>query len=151
MQLATSGRSTPAPENCTTVLAIDPGRDKCGVAVVALNVGELNVVERCIIGPQEVADTAAQLISQHSITQVILGNSTTSQRMADTLRSALPEILLSLVDETGSTLEARALYWEAHPPRGWRRMVPRSLQEPPEPVDDFAAVVLAHRFFARES
>jgi hypothetical protein len=49
------------------------------------------------------------------------------------------------VNERDSTLEARDLYWKEVPPRGWRRLVPLSLQVPPEPIDDFAAVVLARR------
>jgi hypothetical protein len=60
----------------------------------------------------------------------------------------LPEVDITTVDETGSTLEARVLYWQEHRPRGWRRLVPLSLQVPPEPVDDFAAVVLARRFLS---
>jgi RNase H-fold protein (predicted Holliday junction resolvase) len=138
-----------APTGVARVLAIDPGRDKCGIAVGELKDGQVMVIARCIIRPQEVAATATRLMAQYKIEIIVLGDSTTSQLMAETLRMALPDTSLVSVSETGSTLEARALYWEAHPPRGWRKVVPLTLQEPPEPVDDFAAVVLARRYFGQ--
>ena len=33
-----------------------------------------------------------------------------------------------------------------NPPRGWRRLLPVSMQMPPEPYDDYVAVILAQRF-----
>ncbi|HKM17981.1 MAG TPA: pre-16S rRNA-processing nuclease YqgF, partial [Limnochordia bacterium] len=33
-----------------------------------------------------------------------------------------------------------------HPPRGWRRLLPVSLQTPPVPIDDYVAVILAQRY-----
>ncbi len=42
-------------------------------------------------------------------------------------------------EESFTTLEARKLYWERHPPRGVWRLLPRGLFLPPRPVDDLAA------------
>lgn len=127
------------------VLAIDPGRDKCGLAVVAVN-GD--VVMRRIVPSHEVQSALQVLLEQHHITQIVLGDSTTSHALHKKLSAWLPGVPIATVDETGSTLEARTLYWQAHPSHGWRRLTPLSLQVPPEPIDDFAAVVLARRYFA---
>jgi hypothetical protein len=35
-----------------------------------------------------------------------------------------------------------------HPPRGWRRFVPRGMLLPPRPIDDFAALLIAERLLA---
>lgn len=43
------------------------------------------------------------------------------------------------VDESYSTLKGRELYWTLHPPRGFRKLIPLSLQVPPRDVDDLAA------------
>ncbi len=51
-----------------------------------------------------------------------------------------------LVDETYSSLEARKLFFEAFPPRGWRRLIPSGMQVPPRDYDDFSAIILARRF-----
>jgi RNase H-fold protein (predicted Holliday junction resolvase) len=125
------------------VLAIDPGKDKCGVAVVTTG-GE--IVERHIYASRDLADALMPLTKKYNITEIVLGNATTSQRMRQQLLSWLPLVRVAMVDESGSTLQARTLYWQANPPRGWRRLAPLSMQVPPEPVDDFAAVVLAQRF-----
>jgi len=49
-----------------------------------------------------------------------------------------------------TTIRARARYFAANPPRGWRRIVPRGMLLPPRPIDDFAAVLIAERFLAGE-
>ena len=46
------------------------------------------------------------------------------------------KITTSLIDESHSTEEARKLYWQYNPPTGWRKIIPTSMQFPPEPVDD---------------
>jgi hypothetical protein len=48
-----------------------------------------------------------------------------------------------LIEEAGTTLAARARYFKEHPRRGWRRLLPLGLQTPPEPYDDYVAVLLA--------
>ena len=53
---------------------------------------------------------------------------------------------LEVVDEYYTTQLARKEYWQARPPKGWRRLLPVSMQVPPEPVDDFVAVLLAQRY-----
>lgn len=133
------------------VLAIDPGRDKCGVAVVVADVvGEINVLERRIVPRAQIGEMLPALL-QHNVQRIVLGHATTSVTLKAELLRRAPDVDIVTVDETGSTLEARELYWQEHRPRGWRRLVPLSLQVPPEPVDDFAAVVLARRFFNSSS
>jgi len=48
-------------------------------------------------------------------------------------------------EESFSTLEARKLYWERHPPQGLRRFLPRDLLFPPRPLDDLAAWCIVKR------
>ncbi|MBP5092751.1 MAG: resolvase, partial [Abditibacteriota bacterium] len=61
---------------------------------------------------------------------------------------ALPEnIDIALTNEWFSTMEGRKLYFKENPPRGWRRLIPTSLQTPPRSIDDYAAVVILKRHF----
>jgi hypothetical protein len=53
---------------------------------------------------------------------------------------------VEFVREKGTTLEARNLYWNLHPPAGWLRFVPRSLIVPPRDIDDLAAWAIALRY-----
>ncbi|HEY0075893.1 MAG TPA: hypothetical protein VGB77_17455 [Abditibacteriaceae bacterium] len=130
------------------VLAIDPGRDKCGVALVTREGQSEKILWRRVVAAGQMGEVIEELSQTWSFSQVVLGDSTASAQWRAKIEEWLPEVEISLINESHSTYEARALYWQTHPPHGWRRLLPLSLQEPPEPVDDFAAVILARRFFA---
>ena len=122
------------------VLAIDPGRDKCGVAVLS-PAGSL--LFRQVVPTAQLENVVSTLVEKHAPT-IIMGNGTTSAAAKERVEALGGAV--TLVDEYRTTDAARAAYWEAYPPRGWRRLVPRGLLVPPVPVDDFAAVILAQRF-----
>ena len=126
------------------ILGVDPGRRKTGVAVINSD-GE--ILWRAIIAPDALQLRLSELLAQWQIARIALGNSTASDEARAQIERAIVglEIELRVVDESGSTLEARPLYWADHPRAGWRRLVPLSLQEPPEPIDDYAAAIVARR------
>jgi RNase H-fold protein (predicted Holliday junction resolvase) len=129
------------------VLAIDPGRDKCGVALVMHEGQSEKILWRRVVSVGQMGEVIEDLSQRWSFSQVVLGDSTASAQWRAKIEEWLPEVEISLINESHSTYEARALYWQTHPPHGWRRLLPLSLQEPPEPIDDFAAVILARRFW----
>ncbi|MCK8816340.1 pre-16S rRNA-processing nuclease YqgF [Natroniella sulfidigena] len=124
------------------ILAIDPGRGKCGIAVVD---SDLAVAYQKVISTEDVVEEISKLMDSYQIEQVVLGNGTASQLIEEQVAEMIE---YSLVDETNSTLEARDLYWTKNPPSGWRKFLPLSLQTPPEPVDDYVAIILARRYFS---
>ena len=125
------------------VLAIDPGREKCGVAVLASDGGVL--VQRVVMTAALDA-TVGTLIRAYE-PNVIMGNGTTSADAKKRVEAL--GVPVTLVDEYRTTDAAKFAYWKAHPPRGWRRLVPRGMLVPPVPVDDFVAVILAQRFLEK--
>lgn len=125
------------------VLAIDPGREKCGVAVLASDGGVL--VQRVVM-TAELDATVGTLIRAYE-PNVIMGNGTTSADAKKRVEAL--GVPVTLVDEYRTTDAAKCAYWKAHPPRGWRRLVPRGMLVPPVPVDDFVAVILAQRFLEK--
>ena len=133
------------------ILAIDPGRDKCGLAV--LN-HEKSVLWHSVVGVPELFPVSLQRTRQYGIRTVVLGNQTFSGEVRRMLQPLLEQKLvqeITLVDERGSTEMARARYWQAFPPSGWRRFIPRGLLVPPCAIDDFAAIILGERFLAKKS
>jgi len=124
------------------ILGVDPGRDKTGLAVVDAT-GK--ILWRTVVETSRLPIELAPLLSSWNIALIALGNSTSSQNARAQIESVRPDLPIELVDERNSTLEARVLYFEAHPPRGWRRLWPLSLQVPPVPIDDFAAAIIARR------
>ena len=126
------------------VIAIDPGREKCGVAVVDAD-GRIRA--RHIVAPGKIVETVAGLLEAHPAEVFVLGDATASKVVQDALTVAFPLLQIVVVPEKNSTLEAREIYWRENPPRGWRKIVPLSLQVPSGPIDDYAAVVLALRYW----
>ena len=125
------------------VLAIDPGREKCGVAVLA---SDGRVLVQRVVTTAELDAAVGALIRAYE-PNVIMGNGTTSAAAKARVEELGCEV--ALVDEYRTTDAAKCTYWEAHPPRGWRRLMPRGMLVPPVPVDDFVAVILAQRFLEK--
>jgi RNase H-fold protein (predicted Holliday junction resolvase) len=124
------------------VLGIDPGRRKCGAAVCTPDV----VLARAVVTPDALAGLVRDWLTRYGVTEVVVGNRTGSDAAVQVLTgSAVP---IRRVDETGTTLRARARYFAEHPPKGWRRLVPHSLQTPAEPYDDYVAILLAEAALA---
>ncbi|MEN6521318.1 MAG: hypothetical protein ABFD46_09240 [Armatimonadota bacterium] len=125
----------------TTVLAIDPGRSKCGIAVVSRADG---ILHRAVVAPDDLPGTVTSLVIRFSPEVIVIGSGTGSQAAISSLGDL--EAPVRVVDETHSTEEARKRYFKDNPLRGWRKYVPIGLQTPPQPYDDYAAVVLAEGF-----
>ena len=128
------------------ILGVDPGRSKTGLALVT---GTGEVVKTQVALMTDFAEELQVFLADVSIDTIVLGNGTTSQAMTDTLKKLLPGLAINVVEESYSTEEARKLYWELHPPRGLKRLLPLGLQVPPENLDGLAAVVLVRRFIGR--
>lgn len=129
-----------------SVLAIDPGRDKCGVAVVDRARG---VLFRGVVSRQRLVDEVTRLVREYAPGAVVLGDRTAS-RLVERDLAQIEAIQrtggIRRVDEQGTSRLARARYWSEHPPRGLWRLVPVGLRVPPVPLDDLAAVILAERY-----
>ena len=129
------------------VLGIDPGSDKCGLAVVR----EGRVLAKKVVPRADFLETAANWVHQFRVEQIIIGDGTGSGAVVKEVRRSLPDVPAATIDERFSSEEARKLYWVDHPPRGWRRLLPVSMQVPPEPYDDYVAVILARRFLRSQA
>jgi RNase H-fold protein (predicted Holliday junction resolvase) len=131
----------------TTIIAIDPGREKCGIAVVEKN----GVLYQKVIGTLELITVVKKLSEQYQVSTIVMGNGTSSDKAKKNLEEALAEskIDLQLIDEYRTTDAAKIRYWQTNPPRGLKRLIPTSMQVPPVPVDDYVAVILAERYFLK--
>ena len=135
-----------------TVLAIDPGRSKCGIAVLSRSdpKDEPNdaprVLYRGVVETPDVVHKVTELQEEFHPDVVLIGNGTTSSVLQQRLAQA--EIApIEVVDEKYTTVLARRLYFNENPPRGLRRLIPVSLQTPQDPYDDYVAIILARRRF----
>ena len=127
-------------------MGIDPGKDKCGVAVLTAT-GEIKYQR--VVATEELDNVVKSLATQFDIESVILGDGTTHKAATSKVKAA--GLNFQLADEKHTTEEARREYWKKNPPRGWRRLLPTSMQVPPEPVDAIVAEILVRRYLERKS
>ncbi|MCF4151378.1 endonuclease [Dethiosulfovibrio sp. F2B] len=140
-------------------LAIDPGRSKFGWALVEENgrflcsgITGLPLLESFLSKLKKKLPLSLDEIPLEGkletnlrceIDGVFIGNGTGRELFIEEVERFFP--WCHLIDESNSTLEAREIYWTFHPPTGWRRFLPLSLQTPPRSVDDLAAYCIAMR------
>ena len=129
------------------IVAIDPGRDKCGVVVMSV---DGNIEYQSVIETAALEKILTELSNKFELMTIVLGDGTTSKLAKRRILSVLPNITIEVVNERHTTEEARKLYWKKNPPSGWRRLLPTSMQVPPVPVDDIAAEVLANKYRAKD-
>lgn len=125
------------------IAALDPGRDKCGFAVLS---GAGEILLRRVIETAHLEDEITKARQEPGFSRLILGNGTTS-KTAEARLTALG-VAVTVVDEYRTTEMARVEYFKANPPRGLRRLIPRGMLVPPCPVDDYVAIILARRYLA---
>ena len=131
------------------ILAVDPGREKCGLAVLDRDQG---VLDRRIVPTDQLAAAVSELIVAHECRVIALGSQTHSAAVRQILAPLLEQKQvdeIATVDEHGSTEEARLRYWKSTPPTGWKRFLPSGLLVPPCAIDDFAAIILGERYFQK--
>ncbi|MBO9999189.1 MAG: Holliday junction resolvase RuvX [Cyanobacteria bacterium SID2] len=127
-------------------LGFDPGRDKCGVALVR---GSKTLLENTVVSSELAIETLRSICQRYPVTTLVIGDRTTSQHWQHQITAALPHCSIVRVDEHNSTLEARDRYWTMYPPRGLSRIIPAGMRVPPRPIDDIVAILLIERYLSR--
>lgn len=125
------------------ILGFDPGKDKCGIAVMK-ETGSLLLHK--VVNSDEAIATVQTLVSQYQVNLLVLGNQTTAKIWQAKIKAALGELPVVLVDERYSSLEARDRYWQMYPPRGFQKLIPEGMRLPPRPIDDLVAILLIERY-----
>ena len=125
------------------VAGLDPGRSKCGL--VRTDPQRRRILEAGVLAPPQALDLLLQWQRQ-GLALVVLGDGTGHRSWQQQLEPWLP---VALVQERGTTLEARERYWQIEPARGWRLLLPRGLRQPPRDWDDVVAQILVERWLGR--
>ena len=141
-------------------LGIDPGRAKCGWALVTEE-GRLaasGIFDICRAGEfmsiMARGDGAGAAIfalegtkclpRPFTVKEYLVGGGTGKELFLSLAKEL--SLRVKLVPEKGTTLKARKLYWDYKPPSGLRRLLPGGLRVPPRDIDDFAALAIVLEF-----
>lgn len=126
-----------------TVIAIDPGRSKCGLAILS---DDSEILFRSVDSPDCIQHLLPDLIDRFHPSALIVGDGTGSQMMIIQCKLSSMGLPIHQVDERYTSELARQRYLSEHTPKGWRRLIPLPLRVPDAPYDDYVAVILAERW-----
>ena len=120
------------------VITIDPGKSKCGL--VLAEISEKKVYEAIILKSELLEKYVRHLISTEDISQIIIGNGTTSREIREKLQFFKKEVIT--FEEKNTTYRAKARYFELFPIIGLKFLMPREFFILNKNLDAISALII---------
>ena len=124
------------------VITIDPGKSKCGL--VLAEISEKKVYKAIILKSELLENYVRNLITAEDITQIIIGNGTTSRKIREKLYFFKKEIIT--FEEKNTTYRAKARYFELFPISGLKFLVPREVFILNKNLDAISALIILEEY-----
>jgi RNase H-fold protein (predicted Holliday junction resolvase) len=128
------------------LLGFDPGKQKCGVAVMGL---DRKLHFQAVIPSADAIAKVGNLLDSYPISLMVMGDQTASKQWKAEIQSAYSDLRIITVDERFSSEEARLRFWEIYPAKGLMKLVPIGMRSPNRPIDDIVAAILIERYLSR--
>ncbi len=125
------------------VITIDPGKSKCGL--ILAQISEKKIYEAIIIKSELIENYVRNLIIKEDISQIIIGNGTTSRDIREKLYFFKKEIIT--FEEKNSTYRAKARYFELFPIRGLKLLIPREVFILNKNLDAISALIILEDYY----
>jgi len=120
------------------VITIDPGKSKCGLVVAEIS--EIKVYKAIILKSELIENYVRNLIAAEDISQIIIGNGTTSKEIREKLYFFKKEIIT--FEEKNTTYRAKTRYFELFPIRGLKFLMPREVFILNKNLDAISALII---------
>ena len=120
------------------VITIDPGKSKCGL--VLADISEKKVYQAIILKSQLLENYVRNLITTEDISQIIIGNGTTSREIRQKLYFFKKEVII--FEEKNTTYRAKARYFELFPISGLKFLIPREVFILNKNLDAISALII---------
>ena len=120
------------------VITIDPGKSKCGL--VLAEISEKKVYKAIILKSELLENYVRNLIAAEDISQIIIGNGTTSSEIREKLFFLKKEIIT--FEEKNTTYRAKARYFEIFPISGLKFLLPREVFILNKNLDAISALII---------
>ena len=125
------------------VITIDPGKSKCGL--VLADISEKKVYKAIILKSELLENYVRNLITTEDISQIIIGNGTTSREIEEKLNFFKKEIII--FEEKNTTYRAKARYFELFPISGLKFLLPREFFILNKNLDAIAALIILEDYY----
>ena len=120
------------------VITIDPGKSKCGL--VLAEISEKKVYEAIVVKSELLGNYVRNLIAADDLSQIIIGNGTTSREIKKKLNFFKKEIIT--FEEKNTTYRAKERYFELFPISGLKFLMPREVFILNKHLDAISALII---------
>ena len=120
------------------VITIDPGKSKCGL--VLAEISENKIYQAIIVKSELIENCVKNLITAEDISQIIIGNGTTSKQIREKLYFFKKKIIT--FEEKNTTFRAKARYFELFPISGLKFLIPREVFILNKNLDAISALII---------
>ena len=120
------------------IITIDPGKSKCGLVLAEIT--EKKVYEAIVVKSELLENYLRKLINTEKISQIIIGNGTTSREIKKKLNFFKKEIIT--FEEKNTTYRAKARYFELFPISGLKFLMPREVFILNKNLDAISALII---------
>lgn len=129
------------PSDHHYIIAVDPGRNKIGMAVID---SDGNVIEKTVVMFPAVREPLDEIVRKYKPDILAVGDGTGCDEFLEKSENYdFGEIVR--IPEKDTTLQARELAWKENPPGGLWKILPRLFWPTPLDLDAWAAVVIGRR------
>ena len=125
------------------VITIDPGKSKCGL--VLAEISEKKVYKAIVLKSELLEVYVRNLISFEDVSQIIIGNGTTSKLIMEKLDCLKKKIIT--FEEKNTTYRAKARYFELFPNNGLKLLIPREFFILNKNLDAISALIIMEDYF----
>ena len=125
------------------VITIDPGKNKCGL--VLAEISEKKVYKAIILKSELLENYVRNLVTIEDISQIIIGNGTTSREIKEKLYFFKNEIIT--FEEKNTTYRAKARYFELFPISGLKFLMPREVFIVNKNLDAISALIILEDYY----
>ena len=125
------------------VITIDPGKSKCGL--VLAEISEKKIYEAIIVKSELLVNYVRNLIAAEDISQIIIGNGTTSREIREKLFFLKKEIIT--FEEKNTTFRAKARYFEIFPISGLQFLIPKEVFILNKNLDAISALIILEDYY----
>ena len=128
------------------LISIDPGKCKCGLVLVDLH--QKKVDQAVVINTEFLPKYVKTLITNETISKVIVGNGTTSRQNIEKLDFINNDLII--VEEKNTTFRAKQRYFELFPIRGLKTLLPKEIFIMNKNLDAVSALIILEDFYNQQ-
>ena len=125
------------------VITIDPGKSKCGLVLAEISAKK--IYKAIILKSELLENYVRNLIAAEDISQIIIGNGTTSREIREKLYFFKKEIIT--FEEKNTTYRAKARYFELFPISGLKFLMPREVFLLNKNLDAISALIILEDYY----